>query len=113
METDELLNILFGNKVQEHKYETITNVSKENIGFLIDNQGNMEREKNGEHKNTRAIVVSGEKFPLRLTISKCSTVLCCNRGGPSSSEKKFLSCPVVQLVFLSSQQYTVGYMQGM
>lgn len=50
METDELLNILFGNKVQEHKYETITNVSKENIGFLIDNQGNIEREKNGEHK---------------------------------------------------------------
>lgn len=64
-------------------------------------------------KNTRAIVVSGEKFPLRLTISNCSTVLCCNRGGPSSSEKKFLSCPVVQLGFLTSQQYTIVFMQGM
>lgn len=50
METDELFNILFGNKVLEHKYETIPNVTKENIGFLIDNQENMEREKNGQHR---------------------------------------------------------------
>lgn len=52
-------------------------------------------------KNTRAIVMSGEKFPLRLTISNCSTVLCCNRGGPSSSEKKISIVPCCSIRFLN------------